>query len=547
MTLLLVLVFTFLWTINVQQVKASPGSIVINEDGSIQQSSALISSTDNVTYALNSDTSDSITIRRDNIILNGMGHKVQGSGMTSKGVDLWYGKKNVTITNMKIESFDYGIYVEAGGMNDEISGCNITGNNWTGIYIDHSANINVTGNIFANKIAGITFSSSPNNQIIGNTFTGDGLWVFDSYENNVDGNVINGKPLVYLEKISNRNVTSAGQVILINSTNVRVENQDLSNTTVGLWMWGTTNSRIINNTIANSYNGIWLYGNASNNVINGNLITNARNSGIYLAFSSNNNLTANTVSNSRYDGIDLESISNNNRLTGNSLMNNHQYGISIVASSNNVVYHNNFINNTQPAHIAPSPGLSNIWNSSFPSGGNYWSNYNGTDANNDALGDTVYAMDAGNTDHQPLMGMFNTFNAGTWNGTKYGVNIISKSVLSNFNFDPYAASNPTLSFTVTGQAGTSGFCRVDIPEGLMWTNTQSQWVIKVDGNPTSADRIIETSGATYIHFTYTHSTKTVQIQSAYAVPENMSSLALIALLTLTLALSAIYGRKPKRA
>jgi hypothetical protein len=38
------------------------------------------------------------------------------------------------------------------------------------------------------------------------------------------------------------------------------------------------------------------------------------------------------------------------------------------------------------------------------------------------------------------------------------------SAPTNFNFDP---DNRTLSFDVTGQNGTKGFCRVTIPKGFM--------------------------------------------------------------------------------
>jgi len=39
----------------------------------------------------------------------------------------------------------------------------------------------------------------------------------------------------------------------------------------------------------------------------------------------------------------------------------------------------------------------------YPSGGNYWSDYNGTDDNGDGIGDTPYIIDADNQDKYPLM------------------------------------------------------------------------------------------------------------------------------------------------
>jgi hypothetical protein len=38
--------------------------------------------------------------------------------------------------------------------------------------------------------------------------------------------------------------------------------------------------------------------------------------------------------------------------------------------------------------------------------GNYWSNYNGTDANNDGIGESPYMMDVNNKDNYPLGSLY---------------------------------------------------------------------------------------------------------------------------------------------
>ena len=67
---------------------------------------------------------------------------------------------------------------------------------------------------------------------------------------------------------------------------------------------------------------------------------------------------------------------------------------------NNTIYHNDFVNNGLQVL---ADGSANYWDNGYSSGGNYWSDYNGADADHDSIGDTPYIIDANNTDHYPLM------------------------------------------------------------------------------------------------------------------------------------------------
>ena len=111
-------------------------------------------------------------------------------------------------------------------------------------------------------------------------------------------------------------------------------------------------------------------------------------------------------------GIWLNS-SDNNSISGNNIANN-SYGIRLDSSSSNSVYHNNFINNTGQVY---SSGSTNVWDNGYPSGGNYWSDYNGTDLHrgpyqnqtgSDGIGDVPYIIDANDADHYPFMKPYNT-------------------------------------------------------------------------------------------------------------------------------------------
>jgi parallel beta-helix repeat protein len=121
-------------------------------------------------------------------------------------------------------------------------------------------------------------------------------------------------------------------------------------------------------------------------------------SGVYFNNASFCSIYENHITNNDA-GIYLK-YSSSNTISGNNITSNYNVGIGLNSSSNNKISHNNFVNNNIQVY---SSGSANIWDDGYPSGGNYWSNYNGTDANHDGIGDTPYVIDANNTDHYPLM------------------------------------------------------------------------------------------------------------------------------------------------
>jgi hypothetical protein len=78
------------------------------------------------------------------------------------------------------------------------------------------------------------------------------------------------------------------------------------------------------------------------------------------------------------------------------------YAIGIeINSNNNNLYHNNFCNSYYDHAYDNSE---NSWDDDYPSGGNYWDDYTGTDVDLDGIGDTPYNIAGGsNQDRYPLM------------------------------------------------------------------------------------------------------------------------------------------------
>jgi parallel beta-helix repeat protein len=291
--------------------------------------------------------------------------------------------------------------------------------------------------------------------------------------NDVDtSNIVDGKQIYYwIDKQDMTVPTDAAYVALINCTNMTVRDLELERNAQGIVLISTSNSTIIRNRIrANCVDGILLY-QSSNNVIRENDVADCEHN-ICLAFSSNNLLVANTVKgyNNNYIGINLGGSSNNsivgNTLTANyisiyvasdwhyqpagtsnynvicenvitsarnsgiflsggsyniiaenCIAKNTPHGIFFALSSDNKIYHNIFKNNLRQVCDLfwdgdPTFGSVNVWNQDYPSGGNYWSDYDGMDlysgiyqneTGSDGIGDTAYTIDENNTDRYPLI------------------------------------------------------------------------------------------------------------------------------------------------
>jgi len=186
---LLVFVAVFGVVLNVPLVKAS-GTIWIRADGSIDPPTVPISSIDNITYTFTDNIAsdaDGIVVERSNIIIDGKGYTLQGSG-GYEGFYL-YGANNVTIRNVSIRNFYDGI-LTFGSSGNTITGNNITANTGHGIELHSSSNSIFGNNITANNYYGILLYYSSNNIITGNNITANNWEGIDLYES--PGNTISG-------------------------------------------------------------------------------------------------------------------------------------------------------------------------------------------------------------------------------------------------------------------------------------------------------------------------------------------------------------------
>jgi parallel beta-helix repeat protein len=194
------------------------------------------------------------------------------------------------------------------------------------------------------------------------------------------------------------------------------------------------------------------------------------------------------------DGIALGRYSNYNMLLQNNISQN-SYGFYIDYSTQNTIWGNNIVDNDQQVYV--STGSVNNWNGSYPSGGNYWSDYAGVDIyrgqnqnlpGNDNLGDTPYIIDAVQLDNFPLMEPW------TWAPNDIAVEevTLSKNAVGK-------GYNLHANVTVTNQGIHSEAFNV-----TLYTNTtiiERREVVLSNGNSTTFTFTWNTSDITYGNYT----------------------------------------------
>lgn len=184
----------------------------------------------------------------------------------------------------------------------------------------------------------------------------------------------------------------------------------------GIYSYNSQNVAISGNIISNNGQGIILIG-STNNTISQNLITLNSLSILLSDGSSDNKLCENMITLNSGDGVWLDNSYRNiiceNEVSKNGLgtaPGYHVYGIRLSYSNNNTIYHNNITGNYEQADGWMS--TNNVWDNGYHSGGNYWSDYTGTDlcsgpyqneTGSDGIGDMSYVIDENNIDRYPLM------------------------------------------------------------------------------------------------------------------------------------------------
>jgi len=315
---------------------------------------------------------------------------------------------------------------------------------------------NVTENIITNCSYGMFYHASSYNRICRNNITAtsvNGIWLQDlvnynliadnnlvnntlairmqgpNYNNTVSGNFITGarygimlETMARYARITGNTITSnhAGNdswsagIRLDNGWDAQIDSNLITDNKYGVLLYTSSpRASICNNTIADNEFGLRVSSGGSNYVsISDNRIMNNTSYGIGLTgfggTSDYATVARNLIANNS-DGIALGRYSNYHQIFRNNLTQNN-VGVYIEYSTQNTIWGNNIVDNAQQVFFSTSS--TNSWNSTYPTGGNYWSNYAGTDTRSganqnepgsDEIGDTPHALDGSNTDRYPLI------------------------------------------------------------------------------------------------------------------------------------------------
>ena len=470
------------------------------------------------------------------------------------GLSISYGEE-VVIENSLLSNNWYAI--TCSNCNPVIRNNNISWNKFEAVLLDHS-NGTIEANHIENNGAGIRGDNYCSPVVRGNTVVKNGIGIhfYNNCSPIIQNNTltanencimcVNSNPTIQSNDITannnsgislfnsnptiqNNNISQNAEGIRLDHSNPLIQNNAISsNRRCGIeafhsnvtikgnnitghfpapdWGWGAGIRCSINsagtieeNSIAYNFNGIICH-EYSNPSIDGNSIINNACQGVTCINNSNPTIRGNTISQNNETGI-ITDLDSTGTIQGNVIAEN-KVGIELGGNSlNNVVYHNNFLNNTEQT---TSRGPLNVWDNGAE--GNYWSDYNGVDSNGDGIGDTL--LPHLGIDNFPLVQPWNetrTFNAYAWKGITYQVTTQSNNTIAAFDS---SISTKQVSFNATGPSGNVGYCNVTIPKALLQGNP---YQVNVDEKAASNISVTETAEETSIYFVYNLTTHRVKI------------------------------------
>jgi|YelNatPaOPRAMG01_1025707.scaffolds.fasta_scaffold53200_1 parallel beta-helix repeat protein len=469
------------------------------------------------------------------------GNKLENAEDALSGIRL-DDTSGIDLSNNTITQFNEGIVLSR-SRDNAVAENTLRSNVNSAIYVEKSPR-----NFFANNIVlaawkGMSLSESPNCTLRKNVISGGnynfGVFGYTAEDFTIDidaSNTVNGKPVYYLMNQANLVVNpstfpNVGYLGIVNSRNVTVEGLSLRDNLCGLLLAHTTDSRVNRNSLINNQVGIYLIDGSDGNALSFNQVQ-MGDIGIRTYYSSVTTVIGNNITVGA-QGIWMEQ-SKYNRIQGNWISS--YESLHLVSTSDNVIYHNNFMR----CRIHPGNwGGTNEWSINYPSGGNYWDDYSGKDVymgvsqglpGSDGIIDEAYFY----YDLYPLAAPVQVFEAGSLDGSVLHVEVESNSTLTEIRI-----GINEISFNASGPAGTTGFCRVTVPNKLIHDVWRDNCTLILNGVLYKPHNLTDEQN-TYFYISYPHPSSRITV-----IQEYPTFLALALALTVT-SVAALAGKRLHR-
>jgi len=265
LVLLLILCSVLVFLPNIGIVEAS-GTIYIRADGSVEGTDKI--QRDGNVYTFTDNLYDPLVVERDNIVVDGTGYSIEGPhtslAQSPEGIGILVERRsNVTISNVAIQRFLYGICINSSS-NNRITKSNIT-NNSKGIIIDHSSDNRIRESQMTNNLdVGIYVFESSDTHIDDNIIAdnvNDGISLVlasgdlnvidycDIRDNGVGIRIMNSS---FWHYVTQNNITNNSVGIHLEASSTCIQFSNIANNGVGVQIAGSDNEIDHNNFINNT-------------------------------------------------------------------------------------------------------------------------------------------------------------------------------------------------------------------------------------------------------------------------------------------------------